>query len=138
MPRLTRLFDVHHDPPINPKLSPLRLFHRNEESYVVFLHRAQPTDDGLRPLKHVRVIDLAKRAPARSALRTDAYFSINGYRRYGTRRTVDLSALNAAAVDLDFGHGSSGPSWQHVVELIEGAVKDEVLPLPSIVVRSGR
>lgn len=133
-----RFFNVHSDPPTSPDLSPLRLFHRNEHSFVVFMHRERPTDEGLKPLKHLRVADFVRRAPPRSALRSDGYFSINGFRRWGTRRTVDLSALNAAAVDLDFDRGPSPPTWQQVVEVVEGAVRNEWLPLPSILVRSGR
>lgn len=135
---IRRLFDIHVDPPKSPDLSVLHLFHRNEGSYVSFLRREHPEDAGLKPFRYVRVEDLTTRAPSPSALSLDSYFSINGFRQFRTRRTEDLSALNAAVVDLDYHRTGIALRWQEVVDVIESAVVDEIIPAPSLIVNSGR
>jgi len=51
---------------------------------------------------------------------------------------MPLGALNAAVVDLDYYKGSSPPSWQEVVELVNAAVEKEAFPMPSLLVNSGQ
>jgi len=92
----------------------------------------------LQTLRQVQVRNIASRSPKREDLRVDSYFSINGYRSWGTRRTIDLLALNAAAVDLDFYRGESRLTWQELVSIINSAIREEIIPAPSLVVNSGQ
>lgn len=137
MKRTRAFFDIHVDPPKSPQLELIRMFHRNEHSFVSFLRR-ESTDAEMKTLMQISVGNLATRGPSRAQLRTDAYFSINGFRRWGTRRTEDLSALNAAFVDLDY-HSQPAPlMWQEVAEVIESAISAEIIPAPSVLVNSGQ
>lgn len=130
-------FDIHVDPPTSPDLSLVRLFHRNEESFVTFMRRQSDAKE-LRTLRQVQVRRLVTGSPKHEHLRTDSYFSINGFRSWGTRKTNDLLALNAAAVDLDFYRGENHISWQEAVATVETAIRDAVIPAPSLIVKSGQ
>src|SRR4051794_26405140 len=135
--RARPFFDIHVDPPTGADLSIVRLLHRNEDSFVTFMRRDRPEDD-MRNIAQLRVANLATRGPKRADLDRDSYFSINGFRRGGTRRTDDLSALNAAFVDLDYYRTAPTMTWQGVHSVIEKAIRDGVLPAPSIIINSGR
>ena len=130
-------FDIHVDPPKAPQLELIRMFHRNEHSFISFLRR-ESADAEMKTLIQIRVGHLATRGPSRAQLRTDAYFSINGFRRWGTRRTDDLSALNAAFVDLDYHIQPAPLTWQEVAEVINSAISAEIIPAPSVLVNSGQ
>jgi len=142
LPKSPHRFDIHSDPPQAPDVSLIRVLHRNEESFVAFSHSVQSAFEDAntwQPWKYVRVSDLGKTSGAiRSHLALDSYFSIHGFRRFGTRKTRDVSALNAAVVDLDFYRTPASPTWQEVVHLIEESVDVDAFPQPSILVRSGR
>jgi hypothetical protein len=132
-------FDIHTDPPLTPDLSCIRILHRNEETRAVFGRRTDPASRDIIPWRYIRVLELGKHSAAiRSHLAIDGYVSINGFRRFRSRLTEDLSALNAAAVDLDFYGTATPPSWQKVIALIDDAVSSDSIPQPSILVRSGQ
>lgn len=119
-----------------PTVVPISDIHRAGDGWVRFYHRPDPQAEELVPRASVRVSELAQMFPEFvQFLAQDGYFSINSFYRAGTARTGDLRYLNAAYADLD--HHKRGVTPARAVGLILEAVDTELIPMPSVLVRSG-
>ena len=71
------------------------------------------------------------------------YVSANTFRAEGKRTAADLQSLNAIVADIDC-HGSTIPAahrkfrLDYLTHLLKHDLADDILPLPNIIVRSGR
>ena len=71
------------------------------------------------------------------------YISANAFRAEGKRTAADLQTLNAITVDIDC-HSSTIPAahrdfrLDYLTHLLKHDLADDILPLPNIIVRSGR
>jgi hypothetical protein len=135
------VFDIHTDPPTSPDVSLIGLLHRNAETRIAFSRvikkKGTPVPSFAR-WRSFPVSELRKRSGTiRRNLSRDGYFTIHGFR---TRfpREEDVSALNAALIDLDFYKAAVPLTWQEAIGQIESAISDDLLPRPSILVRSGQ
>ena len=71
------------------------------------------------------------------------YISANAFRAEGKRTTADLQTLNAIAVDIDCHNGTIPAAHRdfrldYLAHLLTHDLSDDILPLPNIIVRSGR
>ena len=71
------------------------------------------------------------------------YVSANTFRAEGKRTAADLQSLNAIVADIDC-HSSTIPAahrnfrLDYLAHLLKHDLADDILPLPNIIVRSGR
>lgn len=112
----------------------VRQLHRAPDGFIAFMRRDRPEDGDLRNLFSIKADDLGSMFPQiQEQLIRDSFFSVNGFYRKGTRRSVDLRYLNAAFVDLDLdGRVTVGQA----VGLLWDLSLQGQIPTPSIIARS--
>jgi hypothetical protein len=122
--------------------------HRGTDSYVTF-HRT-PRGGGFKNLFSIRASHLKAEVPARlPALKSDAFFSINGFWNYAlkpgrpivrfingvpSRKADHLRYLNACYSDIDF--YNTGLDYKGTFNTIRNLVAKHALPPPSFGLRS--
>jgi len=126
----------------------IELIHRHQDGWITFCRQV---NDNMENLGGVRANRLREYLPKLLPfLMIDAYFSLNAsYRAYrtrndetgllhGDRREISLRYLNACYVDLDTYKGSPPLEWPMNLAAVLDAAERDVIPPPSIIVRSGR
>lgn len=121
------------DPSPRAFLENLRLG-RVPESYVVFM-KAAAKAEGLEVLGYSKIEEIEFFVSEHlDDLKTDSFYSINGFWSRGTRRSEDLSCLNACFSDLDHREIDNETAVAEVMEI----VRSGEIPAPSFIGFSGR
>ena len=122
-----------------PDPEPILKLHRADDGWIRFFHRAHPEDESVEviPKGSVKAGDLLSMFPEYiDYLAQDGYYTVNSFWRGGTSKTEDLRYLNACFADLD--HSKTGITSAKAVGMILEAIDTEAIPMPSVLVRSGR
>ena len=152
--------DVPGDAPALDAGAVLRL-HRDPETFIGFGHKPDPSTAGedagrLRHVGSIKARDLVESLPGLEPLvGHDGYMTVNSYHKPAPwinsrtglpdvwRKPHNLQHLNACFSDIDCGRPESDEpgaalTYEQVLTPIAEAVRDGVIPPPSIVGRSGR
>jgi hypothetical protein len=144
--RRLRRSDISRRGPF-PDLEIVRKIHRSSNDFIVFAHKTDST--GFRQLYSVERRDIRDcLEQLESDLSGDAYFSLNSFfsgdgakfkdprLRAPLRKQTALRRLNCCYVDLD--SHKLGLSFEEVLRSVHALVVEEAVPLPSVIVQSGR